>query len=302
MRILPLLVLIGLFPFMLPSAAQGEEDPLRSFSFSLAGMARPSSIHIWQEDNGQILLKVRGSKNYRTSADKALLRSFSTLVQKHDVASWADFEDRRPLFGSQVRDGERFGLSVQWGSGKQLNIHGTWRRPQGFQAFQSDVKKLWGEAIRRFPWQPPTEIRSEDLASFSFIERTSPDENRWLMLTARKIPPHVSIMICRGSTVASNRSYSKADSRFLETLNDLVRQHNLVLWHDRDKALEYEKHAGKQDIPYVSIDLAYNPASRQGKDDDMGEERINIIFSPEKQKNYRLVRERIVTLFEHAEK
>ena len=76
----------------------------------------------------------------------------------------------------------------------------------------------------RFPWQPPLQINSEHLELFEFIERTSPDENSWLMFSTQQLGQYVSGMICRGNTSASNRSYYKAEPLFLEELNSLVKE------------------------------------------------------------------------------
>lgn len=119
-----------------------------------------------------------------------------------------------------------------FGNLEKIDIHGTKLRPEGFRVFKNDVLSLWDKAVYRFPWQPPLQINSEHLELFEFIERTSPDENSWLMFSTQQLGQYVSGMICRGNTSASNRSYYKAEPLFLEELNSLVKENKLLLWYD----------------------------------------------------------------------
>ena len=119
-----------------------------------------------------------------------------------------------------------------FGNLEKIDIHGTKLRPEGFRGFKNDVLSLWDKAVYRFPWQPPLQINSEHLELFEFIERTSPDENSWLMFSTQQLGQYVSGMICRGNTSASNRSYYKAEPLFLEELNSLVKENKLLLWYD----------------------------------------------------------------------
>ena len=61
MRTLLTVMLFSLIIYAAPNTTRGKNaESLRSFSFSLAGMERPRSIHIWQDDNGQVLLELEG--------------------------------------------------------------------------------------------------------------------------------------------------------------------------------------------------------------------------------------------------
>ena len=48
-------------------------------------MERPRTIHIWRDDNRQILLDVEGDKNYRTRVDRKVLEAFINLVRQHPL-------------------------------------------------------------------------------------------------------------------------------------------------------------------------------------------------------------------------
>lgn len=98
-------------------AKKVKKSCTRSHS-SPAGMERPRTIHIWRDDNRQILLEVEGDKNYRTRVDRKVLEAFTKLVRQHPLAAWNNFKDQSCHAWLEERDRESFSLVIIWESGK----------------------------------------------------------------------------------------------------------------------------------------------------------------------------------------
>ena len=81
-------------------------------------MERPRAIHIWRDDNRQILLEVEGDKNYRTRVDRKVLEAFTNLVHQHPLAAWNNFKDQSCHAWLEERERESFSLVIIWESGK----------------------------------------------------------------------------------------------------------------------------------------------------------------------------------------
>jgi len=93
---------------------------------SPAGMERPRAIHIWRDDNRQILLEVEGDKNYRTRVDRKVLEAFTNLVRQHPLAAWNNFKDQPCHAWLEKRERESFSLVSDLrglGSSKTMFCH-----------------------------------------------------------------------------------------------------------------------------------------------------------------------------------
>lgn len=151
MRTLLTVILLSIFIYAAPLTASEKVKKSCTCSHSSpAGMERPRAIHIWRDDNRQILLEVEGDKNYRTRVDRKVLEAFTNLVRQHPLAAWNNFKDQPCHAWLEKRERESFSLVIIWESGK-IDIHGTKLRPEGFRVFKNDVLSPWDKAVYRFP-------------------------------------------------------------------------------------------------------------------------------------------------------
>ena len=117
MRTLLTVILLSIFIYAAPlTASEKSEEKLHLFSFQSGGYGTP--IHIWRDDNRQILLEVEGDKNYRTRVDRKVLEAFTNLVRQHPLAAWNNFKDQPCHAWLEKRERESFSLVIIWESGK----------------------------------------------------------------------------------------------------------------------------------------------------------------------------------------
>ena len=136
--------------FCLPSSA--SDDRMIFFSFGSGGMSRYSCWSFTVEKKeGETWLNVsmtdeNGDTAFRCRADDSLLSEIDEIAEKHRIVRWNGFNKK----SKHALDGDSFGLSVKYTSGKTISARGYISAPNGYNQFKSDLIKIRDEAVKKY--------------------------------------------------------------------------------------------------------------------------------------------------------
>ena len=144
--------------FCRPCSASG--DRMTFFSFGRGGMCRYSCWSITVDTKGgattisvQMTDEEDGDIDFQMPAEASLLPKIEKIAEKYCIEKWNGYKSKNGMF--KVLDGDSFGLSVTYASGRTVLAKGYASFPEGFGKFQDEMLAIRDEALQKYRAKKP---------------------------------------------------------------------------------------------------------------------------------------------------
>lgn len=127
-------------------------EMITSFSFGAGGMSKYECWSMTVESkDGKTLLEMDmtdedGPFSFKCRADASLLSDIERLAEKYSIAKWDGFNKTSKM----ALDGDSFGLSVKYASGKTVKARGYVLFPKGLIQFKSELIDIRDKAVEKY--------------------------------------------------------------------------------------------------------------------------------------------------------